>query len=148
MNGRTVGMLLGASAALAIAVPGSALAWSGYRQSYDYEYSPPAAYYEAPRYGSTWEDPYAYRPYSGVAEEEYYGSSEPPAPRAYRGDSGEFVAVVDLNMHVAPGDMAPVSTVLPAGTPMRLAGPDVGGWWRVNSPYGIGWVYSRYLDPR
>lgn len=117
---------------------------SNYGQSY-YGYEPgyesySRSYRYQPGYGATEEaEPYAYAP------PPYYGSSEPPARPAYRGRG--YVPTVDLNLRAGPSDMAPIEGVLPAGTRVRVAGPDVGGWWRITSPFGTGWVYSGYLAP-
>lgn len=62
-----------------------------------------------------------------------------PAPR------GQVVSVIDLNLRAGPSDEARVRTVLPAGTPVRVTGFGQGGWVQVDSPFGPGWVYGRYL---
>lgn len=62
-----------------------------------------------------------------------------PAP------SGRLVSAVDLNLRVGPSDAAPVQAVLPAGTPVRVTGTGQNGWVQVESPFGAGWVYGRYL---
>lgn len=78
--------------------------------------------------------------------EGYGGSYAPSGPVAYGG--GQFVvAIGGLNLRAAPNGAAPVRTSLPGGTPVTLAGPEVGGWWPVETPYGPGWVYGRYLAP-
>jgi hypothetical protein len=105
-------------------------------QAEGYAYHPTPTEARAYTYGSP--DAFAPTPPAGG-----YGSSVPPRARAY--PAGRFVTISGLNMHVAPDVAAPVRTVLPAGTPVRVAGPDVGGWWPITSPYGAGWVYSRYL---
>jgi hypothetical protein len=56
-----------------------------------------------------------------------------------------LVSAIDLNLRAGPSNMAPVRMVLPAGTPVHIAGPAVGGWWQVETPFGPGWVYSRYI---
>lgn len=58
-----------------------------------------------------------------------------------------LVASVDVNLRDGPSDGAPVRTVLPAGTPVRITGSTESGWVQVDSPFGSGWVYSRYLAP-
>ena len=168
MNNGIFGKLLGASAALALAAPvmmfpASAFAWSGQASSgwgttYGYGRSTPVH----PN-GSTYEDYYGYPPppaisgagassanwnYSGASTpsynhryRSYYGSSEPMRAGDY------VVSAGALNLRMGPSDAAPVRTVLPGGTAVRMAGPDVHGWYRVESPYGVGWVYSAYLSP-
>lgn len=191
MNARITGRLLGACAAVALAIPllgypGSALAWT---QGYSYGYGtlspavpyspdqlgywdePPAGYVSPSGHQWNYQGSYAQtmppyppaqsytsqetttRSYQTTTEpqqapratEPYYGSSEPPPPRSY--STAHWVSAVDLNMHIGPGDDAPIATVLPAGTPVRVAGPGEGNWWQVRTPYGRGWVYSEYLSP-
>ena len=74
-----------------------------------------------------------------------YGSSY--APRGGYGRGRFVVAIGALNLRAGPSDAAPIETSLPGGTPVTLAGGGNGGWWRVRTPYGMGWVYSRYLAP-
>lgn len=120
-----------------------------YPESYRSTWSETYSTTSPERYRSTYVAPYAYRrvPDRTVVREEYYGSSEPPRAystyRSYR--SGAYVPMVELNMREGPNDLAPVVAVVPPGTPLHVAGPDVGGWVRVTSPFGAGWVYSRYL---
>jgi uncharacterized protein YgiM (DUF1202 family) len=95
---------------------------------------------------------------SSAAPEDYgrgYPESEWGYPQArtehyyepYRNQSERLVAAVDVNLRVGPSDEAPVRTVLPAGTPVRITGSTESGWVQIESRFGSGWVYSRYLAP-
>jgi hypothetical protein len=75
------------------------------------------------------------------------GWSYPQAGGRESYPSGRLVSAVDLNMRAGPSNEAPVRTVLPAGTPVRVTGATDSGWVQVDSPFGRGWVYSRYLAP-
>jgi uncharacterized protein YgiM (DUF1202 family) len=166
MKAGIVGKFLGASAALAlaapvIAIPAAAFAAQGSGLS-GYSTSTPVhrrgttfrKYYG---YAPTRGMPHGYPPYFGYrgSYAGYYGSSGPATYpyRSYYGygasaRAGSYVVSAGaLNMRVGPSDAAPVRTVLPGGTRVRMAGPDVHGWYRVASPYGMGWVYSEYLSP-
>jgi hypothetical protein len=74
-----------------------------------------------------------------------YPQAETGRAMPYR--SERLVSAVDLNLRAAPGDMAPIRTVLPAGTPVRISGPAQSGWVPVETPFGSGWVYGRYIAP-
>jgi hypothetical protein len=78
----------------------------------------------------------------------------PQAPTEHRSapdhswnQSERLVAAVDVNLRDGPSDEAPVRTILPAGTPVRITGSTESGWVQVDSRFGSGWVYSRYLAP-
>lgn len=75
------------------------------------------------------------------------GWTAPPASagRYVPAPAGRLVASVDLNLRVGPSDDAPVQAVLPAGTPVRVTAAGGGGWVQVDTPFGQGWVYGRYL---
>jgi len=75
-------------------------------------------------------------------------SNPPPQTGRYAPSPGEhLIAAIDVNLRAGPSNSAPVRTVLPAGTPVHIAGPGQGGWVQVDSPLGRGWVYGRYLAP-
>jgi hypothetical protein len=75
-------------------------------------------------------------------------SSPPPQTGRYAPSRSErLVSAIDVNLRAGPSNSAPVLTVLPAGTPVHIAGPGQGGWVQVDSPRGRGWVYGRYLAP-
>jgi hypothetical protein len=90
-------------------------------------------------YGSGYPETFYPRTFWGYPQ----GQTGNQAP--YRAE--RLVPVVDLNMHAGPGDDAPVRAVLPAGTPVHIIGATASGWVQVASPFGQGWVYSRYLAP-
>jgi Bacterial SH3 domain len=79
--------------------------------------------------------------YPQARTEHYY------APSQSQTWSERLVAAVDVNLRDGPSDGAPVRTVLPAGTPVRITGSTESGWVQVDSQFGSGWVYSRYLAP-
>ncbi len=79
--------------------------------------------------------------YPQARTEHYY------APYQSRNQSERLVAAVDVNLRVGPSDEAPVRTILPAGTLVRITGSTESGWVQVDSRFGSGWVYSRYLAP-
>jgi hypothetical protein len=90
--------------------------------------------------------------YGAGYPESYYPRSFWGYPQAQTGgrasDRAErLVSAIDVNMRAAPSNDAPVRTVLPAGTPVRIIGSTASGWVQVESPFGQGWVYSRYLAP-
>jgi hypothetical protein len=79
--------------------------------------------------------------YPQARTEHYY------APFQSRNQSERLVAAVDVNLRDGPSNEAPVRTILPAGTPVRITGSTESGWVQVDSQFGSGWVYSRYLAP-
>lgn len=168
MNAQSVGKVLGISAALAIilplAYPSSAFAqgygyWQPPEPSRVYSWTDSPDYYGPPD-GGAYSGGAAAQPifnylqppgrrYAGAryATEGYGGSPPPAGPTAYDGRGTLVVATAGLNLRAGPSDNAPVRMSLPGGTPVHIAGPDIGGWRPVSTPYGSGWVYSRYLAP-
>ena len=168
MNAQLVGKRLGVSTALAIVLP-LALASSAFAQGH--WYSPPPErgqvyswadspdYYGSPDGGAyggeaSVQPIFNYlrppdRPYAGAPSvtEGYGGSAPPDGPTAYDGRGMFVVAIAGLNLRAGPNGNSPVRLSLPVGTPVHIAGPDVGGWRPVSTPSGSGWVYSRYLAP-
>jgi hypothetical protein len=60
----------------------------------------------------------------------------------------QFVTVDDIDLRSGQDDESSIVAHLPKGTivtPMGQVGSEANATWRVDSPQGIGWVYTRYL---
>ncbi len=62
----------------------------------------------------------------------------------------EFTTNADVTLRLTQADDSTITARVPRGTPVERLGW-VGGectCWLVTTPYGAGWVYTRYLDLR
>lgn len=62
----------------------------------------------------------------------------------------QFVTTADINLRSSEGDASSIVAQLPKGTvvtPIGQVGSECAACWRVNTPDGVGWVYSLYLAP-
>jgi hypothetical protein len=62
----------------------------------------------------------------------------------------EFTTNADVALRLTQADDSTITARVPRGTPVERLGW-VGGectCWLVTTPYGAGWVYTRYLDLR
>jgi uncharacterized protein YraI len=60
----------------------------------------------------------------------------------------EFVTITDVALRSGQEDESSIVAHLPKGTvvvPIGQMGSECNACWRVNTPEGIGWVYTRYL---
>ena len=69
----------------------------------------------------------------------------PPLPAQYAAAS--FVTNAEVPLRFAPADTSATVALLPAGTPL-LPLDTSPGKWRVDSPLGVGWVYTGYIGAR
>jgi len=61
-----------------------------------------------------------------------------------------FVTVADIDLRSGQEDESSVVAHLAKGTvvtPVGQTGSECNSCWRVETPQGIGWVYTRYLAP-
>ena len=59
---------------------------------------------------------------------------------------GSFTTNQQVALRAWDTEDAPVTAVVPQGTPVERLGWVSGNSWLVNSPYGHGFVFTRYLD--
>ena len=60
----------------------------------------------------------------------------------------QFVTVADVNLRSGQEDESEIVARVPKGTivvPIGQMGSECNACWRVNTPEGIGWLYTRYL---
>jgi uncharacterized protein YraI len=60
----------------------------------------------------------------------------------------QFVTITDVALRSGQDDESSIVAHVPKGTtvvPMGPVGSETHATWRVNTPEGIGWVYTRYL---
>lgn len=60
----------------------------------------------------------------------------------------QFVAITDIELRSGQDDESSIIGHVPKGTivvPIGQMGSENNATWRVNTPEGIGWVYTRYL---
>ena len=62
----------------------------------------------------------------------------------------QFVTIDDVDLRSGQDDESALVGHLPKGTivvPIGQMGSECNSCWRVNTPEGIGWLYTRYLAP-
>ena len=62
----------------------------------------------------------------------------------------QFVTTADINLRSAEDDGSSIVARLPKGTavtPIGQVGSECGACWRVDTPQGVGWVYTVQLAP-
>ena len=62
----------------------------------------------------------------------------------------QFVTITDVDLRSGQDAETSIVGHLPKGaivSPIGQAGSEANATWRVDSPQGIGWVYTRYLAP-
>jgi hypothetical protein len=71
----------------------------------------------------------------------------PPPPLPARFSAAPYVTLAEVGLRAAPSDAAPTISLLPPTTPLLFleSGP---GEWKVDTPSGIGWLYTGYIAPR
>jgi hypothetical protein len=60
----------------------------------------------------------------------------------------QFVTVADVNLRSGQDDESSVVARLPKGTvvtPIGQSGSECSACWRVDTPQGVGWLYTAYL---
>jgi uncharacterized protein YraI len=60
----------------------------------------------------------------------------------------QFVTITDVALRSGQDDESSIVAHVPKGTivvPIGQMGSEANATWRVNTPEGIGWVYTRYL---
>jgi uncharacterized protein involved in propanediol utilization len=60
----------------------------------------------------------------------------------------QFVTVADVDLRSGQDDESSIVAHVPKGTivtPIGQMGSEANAAWRINTPEGIGWVYTRYL---
>jgi uncharacterized protein YraI len=60
----------------------------------------------------------------------------------------QFVTITDIDLRSGQDDESSIVAHVPKGTivvPIGQMGSETDATWRVNTPEGIGWVYTRYL---